>query len=258
MLTIRLLLISLLLTSLATSLCAQEISVFAASSLTSALREISQTYEQQTPDTTILLNFAGSQTLAMQIEQGANADLFISANLQVMARLKNNHLVENPRPLLLNRLILAMRSDISKHEKKLTELARPNLLLAIGNQQVPIGRYTRQLFSNLATDPAYGAAFVARVEANIVSEENKVKAIVAKLLLGEVDAGVVYKSDLATSTTKQLTAIALPQKHNPQAHYPLAKVKHSGPAIDPFISFLYSPAAQQIFVRHGFTCAGVL
>jgi len=231
---------------------AAELSVFAASSLGEALQEIANAYQAEHPGTRISLNFAGSQTLAAQLERGAPADLLIAADPEAMARLERAGLVEPPRLLLRNRLALAVRNDHQPPLQTLAELGRPGLLLVIGNPQVPVGRYTRRLFAGLADDPAYGPALVQALEKNIVSEENRVKAIVAKLLLGEADAGFVYQSDLSAATRERLRAIPLPDQHNPEASYPLARLKGAGPAADDFLAFLFSPAAQAIFARHGF------
>lgn len=228
---------------------ASELSVFAASSLTDALAEIVLAYEKQYPDEKVLLNFAGSQTLAMQIEQGAPVDLFISANQAVIDRLQNKGLVTDVQPLLGNRLALAKRADLQGQLNSIDDLARPELLLAIGNPQVPIGRYTRQLFDGLTADATYGAELVARIKQNIVSEENRVKAIIAKLLLGEADAGIVYRSDLSGS---KLVAVPLPEQHNPLANYPIAKAKGRTDHSKRFYVFLLSNEAAEIFRRYGF------
>ena len=242
----------LLLLLLPTLVQAAGLSVFAASSLTEVLREAAQLYQKQHPDDKIQLHFAGSQALATQIEQGAPADLFIAANTTVMERLRSKGLVAKPGILLGNRLILALRQELSPRPTSIRDLARPDLLLAIGNRQVPIGGYTRQLFGRLAQDSAYGPELVGRIEKNIVTEENMVKAIVAKLLLGEVDAGIIYQSDLSPANTYRLIAVTLPQQHNPRASYPMAKVTESRAATEPFMAFLTGSAAQQIFTRHGF------
>lgn len=230
-------------------LMAKEITVFAASSLTEALTEIAQRYEQQHPQEKVMLNFAGSQTLAMQIEQGAPADLFISANRAVMERLQNGGLINNEEPLLGNRLVLATRPDLPQSPDSLSDLTRSQLLLVIGNPQVPVGRYTRQMFTALANDPTYGAELVTALEKQVVSEESRAKAIVAKLTLGEADAGVVYQSELSSSPLK---GISLPEQHNPQARYPLAKVDGGSPQSDLFYRFLLSAEAEKIFSRFGF------
>jgi molybdate transport system substrate-binding protein len=231
---------------------AAEISVFAASSLTEVLNEIAQRYQEKYPADQIRLHFAGSQTLAAQIEQGAPADLFIAANTAAMDRLAGKNLVRDPRPLLQNRLVLAVQPELGEQLKSIRDLGRRGLLLVIGNHQVPVGKYTRQLLANLAADPAYGTELVQDIEQNIVSEENMVKAIVAKLLLGEVDAGIVYQSDLAADAARKLAAIPLPKQHNPLATYPLAAITDSRVDGTTLIAFLFSLEAQQIFARQGF------
>ncbi len=252
---IRSLLSLLLLTSLSWPLPASsaELSVFAASSLSESLREVLHRYQTEQPDQQVHLHFAGSQTLATQIEQGAPADLFISANQLVMQRLEQQGLVAPPVPLLGNRLIIAVRSDLPAPLQQLSDLARPGLLLAIGNPQVPVGFYTRQFFSRLANDPHFGTELIQQIEANVISQESRVKAIIAKLLLGEVDAGIVYQSDLNSASGTQLKAMALPEQHNPQASYPLAKVRGAAAEADQLLAFLRSEQALQVFLRHGFS-----
>ncbi len=229
-----------------------EISAFAASSLSGALQEIARSYETRQPAEKVALNFAGSQTLATQIEQGAPADMIISADWRIMERLQGRGLVDEPQPLLYNRLVLAARPGLTPPLTRVADLARPGLLLAIGNRQVPIGSYTRQLFANLAADPDYGPALLRKIEKNVVSEESRVKAIVAKLLLGEADAGILYRSDLTPGKASRLTAIPLPAKHNPLASYPVAKVTQGSSRSDDFIAFLRSNTAREIFLRNGF------
>ncbi len=246
-------LIGILLLTLLPSLAqATALSVFAASSLTEALRDVAQAYQTRYPADKIVLHFAGSQALATQIEQGAPADLFIAANTTAMARLQKNGLVEDPRALLHNRLVLAAQPELGDQLASIRDLARTKLLLVIGNRQVPVGRYTRQLFANLSADPAYGPATLGKIEQNIVSEENKVKTIVAKLLLDEIDAGIVYQSDLSSEAAQRLLAIPLPAQHNPLATYPVARTVARQADCDKFMAFLFSPEAQQLFAKRGF------
>jgi molybdate transport system substrate-binding protein len=250
---IRLCLIIILLPSLAQ---AAELSIFAASSLTEALREVTQAYQARYPADNIVLHFAGSQSLATQIEQGAPADLFISANTSAMQRLQKNGLVEKPRPLLHNRLVLAVQPELKDRLASIKDLSQNNLLLVIGNRQVPVGKYTRQLFANLSADPEYGTDLIDKISKNIVSEENMVKAIVAKLLLDEVDAGIVYQSDLHSATAQRLLAIPLPAQHNPLATYPVAMTTGRQADCDQLLAFLLSAEAQQLFASHGFINGG--
>jgi len=252
MVLIRFLLLPLLLLpALCLPAVASELGVFAASSLTEPLRELARSYESTHAGTRILLNFAGSQTLASQIEQGAPADLFISANRPVMERLMSQGLVESPLQLLKNQLALAVRRDLHPKVTTLEDLARPGLLLAIGNPDVPVGRYTRQLLSSLTADPDCGPELVARIEGNVVSEETQVKAILTKLLLGEADAGIVYRSDLTAGSASRLSVIPLPAQHLPRISYPLARVRGETEQTETFIAYLFSEPARRIFARYG-------
>jgi len=253
----RTILLSLMLLFLPALAGAAELRVFAASSLTEALQDVAASYRLAHPDTDIDLHFAGSQALAAQIEQGAPADLFISANPAAMARLERAGLVETPRIIAGNRLALAITPEAAGKIRTPADLARPGLLLAIGNPQVPIGAYTRQLLDRLAADPAYGAALVNAIRTNVVSEENKVKAIVAKLLLGEADAGIVYQSDLQAPSARRLVSRALPCDSQPLARYPAAvlKDKETATATD-FLAYLGARSGQQILQRHGLLPAG--
>jgi len=250
MVLIRILLILLLVTP-ALPASATELSVFAASSLTEALRDLVRNYKASHADTRILLNFAGSQTLATQIEQGAPADLFISANQPVMEQLQRQELVETPLPLLRNQLALAVRRDLAPAVTTYQDLARPGLLLVIGNHQVPIGRYTRQLLAELASDPDGDPTLMRRIEENVVSEENQVKAILTKLQLGEADAGIIYHSDLTSDASRDLLTIPLPPQHLPQISYPLARVRGGALETEAFVDYLYSEQARLIFARYG-------
>jgi len=253
MIFIRLCLIMIFLPTLVQ---ATEVSIFAASSLTEVLGEVAQAYQVKNPEDKILMHFAGSQALAAQIEQGAPADLFISADTVAMERLLQKGLVQNPRPLVQNRLSLAVQPELINQISSIQDLSAHGLLLVIGNQQVPIGKYTRQLFDNLAADSAYGTELIQQVTANIVSEENKVKAIVAKLMLGEVDAGIVYQSDLATEAGRKLLAIALPEQHNPLATYPVALTTERQTDGSKLLDFLFNPETQKIFTKYGFLTGG--
>ena len=251
MVLIRLLLTLLLLAIFSLSAGASELSVFAASSLTEPLRELARNYESDHAGTKILLNFSGSQTLASQIEQGAPADLFISANQPVMERLEKQGLVGTPQPLLRNQLALAVRRGLHPAITGIRDLARPGLLLTIGNREVPVGSYFRQLLSALPADPDCGPDLVARIEGNVVSEENQVKAILTKLMLGETDAGIVYRSDLASPAAEGLTNIPLPTRHLPRISYPLAKVQGGNRQTGAFVNYLLSKSAARIFARYG-------
>lgn len=224
---IRLLFISiLLLPAPALATTDQPLVIFAAASLRQPFEALADLYQQRYQQPRPTLHFAGSQILRTQLQQGAAADIFASANQQVIAILENEQLIGSPQLFAANRLVLVVDKQ-QQRLKKLADLALPGVLLVVGNQHVPVGRYTRQLWSNLAGDPDYGAELMTNIQRNIISEETSVKAIVTKLQLGEVDAGIVYRSELSAALLAQTVVIELPQQHNPIARYPIAMTRQS-------------------------------
>ncbi len=137
---------------------------------------------------------------------------------------------------------------------RLADLEAPGLQLAIGNRHVPIGRYTRQLLTGLAGDPAYGDELVSGIRRNVRTEESSVKAIVTRVLLGEVDAGIVYRTDLTADLRAKTGHLELPAQHNPFVRYPTAIVRTSRQeqAAQAFIELLLSPTGQTVLQGHGF------
>ena len=233
---------------------ADELMVFAASSLTEAFTELGRQYEQAHPDTRIVFHFAGSQALAAQISQGAAVDVFAAADDQVMTRLLKQGLIETPAFFAGNSLALIVSRQAVQPIPDLNSLARPGNLLILGAPSVPVGRYTQRLLDSLGSDPAYGPAFVAGVRGNLVSEEASVKGVATKVALGEADAGVVYVSDLAPYLRERVRVIPLPEVHVPPVRYPVALVTDSSRKVSArrFIDYLLSPQGQRILAAHGF------
>src|SRR5579875_1488495 len=174
-----------------------ELNVFAAASLTDAFNELGGVFESQQPGVRVVFNYGPSSGLRTQIEQGAPADVFASADeAQMRLAQQNGVIAGEPRVFARNELVLITPHDNPGGIATLADLARPGLRLVTTGPQVPIGAYTRQLLQTLSADPAYGADFAERVLANVRSEENDVRAVVAKVALGEADGGIVYSSDV--------------------------------------------------------------
>jgi len=226
-----------------------KLTVFAAASLTEAFGEIATAFEAAHPGTKVMLNLAGSNTLRAQIEQGAQADVFASANPQEMDALVSSGLVapDAPRIFLTNRLVVIAPADNPANVASIEDLTQHGLKLVLAAEDVPIGRYSRLVLDNVS------AEFKAQVLANVVSNENTVKQVVAKVQLGEADAGMVYASDAVA--TPKLTVIEIPVKWNVLAEYPIAILK-SAPQPElakEFVSFVLSPEGQAILMRWGFS-----
>ncbi len=230
----------------------QTLTVFAAASLTQAFEEIGHAFEREHPEVHITYNFAGSQALRTQIEQGAPADVFASASLADMDALVSAGYVPSSsiRPLVTNRLEVILPAGNPAGLSRLQDLSRPGLKLVLAAQDVPVGNYARQALAKM--DGPFGAGFSKRVLANVVSEEDNVKQVVAKVELGEADAGIVYVSDAVAAPG--LKTIQIPPELNVTAQYVIAPVKSARePALAAaFLDYTRSSAGQAVLARWGF------
>lgn len=232
------------------------ITVFAAASLTDAFNEIARLFEEKYPGAQARFNFAGTPTLRLQLEQGARADIFASADPAQMDIAVSSGLVESTPVLFAgNSLVIITPPDNPGRVSAVADLARPGLRLVLPNPQVPAGAYSREMLARVEGDPAFGSGFGERVLENVVSEESNVKQVVAKVQLGEADAGIVYGSDVTPSLIQSIRAVPIPEGFNVRARYPIALLKNAGNpgAARAFIDFVASAAGRQILEKYGFT-----
>jgi molybdate transport system substrate-binding protein len=228
------------------------ITVLAASSLTDAFQAIQPEFEKASPGVKLRLEFGASSTLRTQIEQGAPVDVFAAADQEQMQPLMKAHLVEAPRPFARNRLVLVVPAANPGRIAAPLDLTRPGLRLVTTVEAVPIGRYTQELLRKLARTPGYPADFARWVNRNVVSREANVRAVLAKVELGEADAAVVYATDARFS--RRVKVIPLPPAANVTAIYPIAVVTRSSNRreAETFVRFVQSRAGQQVLRRFGF------
>ena len=236
------------------------VTVFAASSLAESLPAVAAAFEAENPDVSVVFNFAGSQTLRTQLEHGAVADVFASANWEHMASVKRAELLGNtPEYFAANRLVVATPADrsLTKSDavQTLKDLARPGVSIAVAAQEVPAGAYTLNALDLMAASPDFPDDFAAAVLANVVTNETNVRAVAQKVVLGEVDAGLIYETDAAASQyAGKVRLIEIPLQFNPAAQYPIASL---ATAVHPevaqaFIAFIQSNAGQAILREYGF------
>lgn len=226
--------------------------VFAAASLREPFTEIGRKYEAAHPGRTVEFQFAGSQALAAQIEQGAPADVFASADLAHMDALHTKRLVEPSVLFTHNRMVVITPAGQTR-VKDPGGLAAPGVRVVLAADTVPAGRYARKTIAALNATGQYGADFQRRALANVVSHETNVRGVLAKVALGEADAGIVYVTDAMTERDK-VRPVDIPADCNPRADYPAAVVsatRHKRAAAD-FIHFLTGAEGQDILARHGF------
>jgi molybdate transport system substrate-binding protein len=244
--------VALLSVVLAGPAAAETLRVFAAASLTEAFQDIAMLYERQNPGDDVEFNFAGSQVLRTQIEQGAPADVFASADHVHMEALHDTRRAEASIDIARNRLVVVTPREKPK-VTKLADLARPGIRLVFANGNVPVGRYTTQVLGRMTGAGIYGDDFQRRVTANVLSLETSVRAVLAKVSLDEVDAGIVYLTD-ARTVGEKVRVIEIPDRMNVGAEYPIAVVSESRAkdAAARFIALVRSDAGQAILAARGF------
>jgi molybdate transport system substrate-binding protein len=223
-----------------TALASAVVSVFAAASLTSVFPRV---------DAAPRYSFGGSDQLAMQIRQGAPADVYAAASPKYAHLLYRDGLLEKPVVFATNRLIVLVPRSNPARIRSVYDLRRSGVKVAIGARTVPVGSYTRQVLDRLGIADA--------VIENVVSEETDVKGIVAKVALGEADAGFVYATDAKPVSTKVRT-VALPARAQPPIRYVIGVVKGSQHVAGgrAFVRKVLSKRGRILLKRAGFVVPG--
>jgi molybdate transport system substrate-binding protein len=217
--------------------------VFAAASLTTSFGEIGAAFSTEHPGSTVTFSYDASSAQVTQISQGAPADVFASADQANMTRLTDAG--ENqgaPVVFATNKLEIITAPGNPKGITTVADLADPDLIVVTCAPQVPIGKYTQQVFTN------------AGVTVTPRSLEQNVKGIVTKVTSGEADAGVVYATDVQAAG-RAASGVPIPDDINVIASYPIVVTKESSNAdtASAFIAFVLSDQGQKILQANGFT-----
>ena len=230
-----------------------ELTIYAAASLRDAIEAAKAAYETANPGVTLVISTGSSAALATQIEAGAPADLFLSADTGNPQALVDDGLADGaPVDFANNSLVVIVPAGNPVGITAPADLARPGVKIVAAGEAVPITRYATQVVESLAREPGYPADFADAYERNIVSREDNVQAVVAKLELGEGDAAIVYRTD-ATDPTK-VAAIEIPAGANVLATYAGVVVKASSDpdAAAAFLDWLAGADGQAVLGGFGF------
>ena len=235
----------------------QTLQVFAASSLTEAFIDIAEEFEAQNPGVKVELNFGGSQRLRSQIEFGAKVDVFASADQRQIELLEDQGYVHN-LPVIFASNQLVVVSSGNGRVQRIEDLAKPGRRLVIAQKNVPVGAYSREVLSYLSGETMFGLkpSFKEEVLRNLVSEEPNVKFVVQKVALGEVDAGIVYQTDVTIAKEAgSFAVIPIPSSANVKAKYPMAVLEEAPEKklAQSFLQFVLSTKGQLVLTEHGFT-----
>jgi molybdate transport system substrate-binding protein len=229
------------------------LTVFAAASLKKPFGAVEAGYRTAHPEVTLTFSFDASSALEAQIEQGAPADVFASADTKNPQKLVDGGFATGPVTSFAgNHLAIIVPTANPAGISSPLDLAMPGLKLIAAGDDVPIRKYADQLVDNLAREAGYPADFSVKVRANVVSREDNVAAVVSKIELGEGDAAIVYVTDAKGST--KVTPIAVPDRANVPATYGAVSVKVSKrpDAAAAFIAWLAGPGGQSILAEYGF------
>lgn len=219
-----------------------EVTVSAAASLTGAFQQIAQEFQAAHPGVVVKTNFAGSQMLVQQIQEGAPVDVFASADEPNMKRVADaDELAAPARIFARNLLEILVHEGNPEKVAALADLTKPGLVLSLCGPSVPAGRYAREIFTK------------AGLTVPPTSEELDVKAVVSRVVLGEADAGIVYVTDVRAAGDKA-EGVAIPEASNVVARYPIAVLKDAPnrAAADAFVAYVLSPAGQKTLAKFGF------
>lgn len=230
-----------------------ELTVFAASSLHDVLERAVPAFEATTDGTSIVVSTDSSSTLASQIELGAAADVFLSADTRNPERLVDRGLTDGPAvDLAESRLVVIVPTDDPSGIVTPADLAGPGVKIIAAGDEVPITKYANQVVAGLAGQPGYPADFVEAYAANIVSKEDNVRAAVAKVELGEGDVAIVYATDIVGST--EIATVPIPDAANVTATYAGAVIRTSSDidAAHAFLTWLAGSEGQAIMADFGF------
>jgi molybdate transport system substrate-binding protein len=232
-----------------------KLTVFAASSLAETLIDLANLWHSARPANELEVSTGSSAALRTQIEQGAPADVFLSADTTNPQALVDGGLATGPvTAFATNALTIIVPASNPAGIASALDLAKPGVCVIAAGDEVPITKYAAKLVSNLAALPDYGQAFATGYAANICSKEDNVGAVVSKVALGEGDAAIVYVTD-ANGTG--LTTIDVPADANVVATYGGVAVKTSaaGALASEFLAWLRGADAQAMLAAHGFGAA---
>jgi len=223
-----------------------ELTVSAASSLTEAFGEIGEAFEAASPGTTMTFNFGPSDGLAGQINEGAPVDVFASASPTWMDSVQDEGPgVTDRADFAQNRLAIIVPADNLAGIENLDDLTEDHVQLVLAAEGVPAGDYAREIFQNAGISTA--------ALANVVSNEEDVKAVITKVMSGEADAGIGYITDVTLDVAEQVTLIPIPEEVNVIATYPIAVVNGTQEAdlAQGFVEYVLGDG-QQTLAEYGF------
>ena len=217
------------------------VTVFAAASLTESFTSLGRQFEAAHPGTTVKFNFGASSSLAENINQGAPADVFASASPKNMQQVVDADGASDSKTFARNVMQIAVPPDNPAGVREVTDLARSNVKVALCQPQVPCGAVAQQVFGNV------------NITVKPVTQGADVKAVLTTVQLGEVDAGMVYRTDVRAAGTK-VKGIEIPADQNASTSYPIAALTEAPNPVGAaaFVDYVLSPDGEKVLEQAGF------
>lgn len=232
----------------------KQIVIFAASSLTDVMNDIKETYEKQNPEVELIINLAGTKTLTNQLENGAEADIFLSASEKYCRRVDEQGMIERSQAYLNNRMVLIVPKDGKKVITSMEDLQSDHDLI-LADAKVPAGTYARQVLKNY--NKLHGDNYSNKVLSNLKSSETNVRQVTTKVMLGEGDAAIVYATDVTDQIKDKVNMIEIPSEYNVvgQCWIALLKGREADEAVVACYNFLTNEC-REICEARGFGVEG--
>jgi molybdate transport system substrate-binding protein len=227
--------------------------VFAAASLTDAFKELATKFEERHPGVEVRTNFAGSSTVLAQIQQGAPADVFASADKEKMDTAVGEGLVAgSPQTFVKNAEVVTIPNDNPASIKQFRDLAQSDVDLVLAQENVPVADYAVDILENAT--PTLGDNFKEDVLEELVSREADTRAAINRVALGEADATFSYSSDVTPDVREKVKSVEIPEKFNVIPTYPIAVTKRSdNPDLArKWVEFVLSDGGQKVLKKWGF------
>jgi molybdenum ABC transporter molybdate-binding protein len=225
---------------------------FVAANATDPFNELIQTVEKRYPGENMEATYAGTQILRTQIEHGAKADLFLSADLSHIQAVKNEGFIADFKPVSKGHLVIVVQKNNPLSIHSVQDLGTKPLKMIIGVDSVPIGKYTRKVFENASHD--YGVNFSKNVMSHVVSMETNVKQVLQKVAMGEADAGLVYRTDVTKSFADKVQIIDIDKKYNVESTNYISVLKNAShlKMANEVMKFMLSSEGQSLFRKYGY------
>jgi molybdate transport system substrate-binding protein len=232
------------------------LTVLAASSLTDAFGELEGMFEDQNRGVDVSTSFAGSSELLAQIQQGAPADVFASADEAKMDIALEEGLVAEPEVFVRNRPVVIVPADNPAGIEEFGDLAAVEAQIVLAEEAVPIARYAEEVLDN--ADGEYRGGFAQRVRDKVVSREANVRAAANRIALGEADATFIYVSDVTEDIRDQVRVVEIPDDLNVVATYPVATIEESqNPELaQAWVDLVLSDEGQRVLEKYNFEPVG--